>query len=273
MLQVIINGQIDPIPKEALVIPNQADYFLNILVGLGYGSEQLPLGDFLAQYQGLHAGAFVVAEPIYWEASHNDAFILSFGDDFGLTEAEAKAFFEALKTFFKADVIEAIYFEKTRWLLEKSNKVIINAKPTKQMVHQSLMPAFNAMDSSMYWQQLMTELQMFLSNHPLNEKRLDKIPINGLWIYGEGSFLMPHDKKIISDDCQLVHQFEGSVAPLTDKTVLDEDSCLLITNPASLPHEMPNIPTTWRWNNAAFIIKKTNLWHRMWRKCRHADKT
>lgn len=263
-MEVIINGEIAAIPAQAFPVTKESDFFINLLLSLGYNLENLPLGDFLAQYHGLK-GEWVVADPVYWEALHNDAMILAFGKDLELTGRESHQLLSDLTQFLKTDEILTHYHDKSRWLLEKSNKTAINAKPSLIMRHQSLMPAFNAMDSSLYWQQLMTELQMFLSNHDLNETRKDKPMVNGIWIYGEGVFRMPLDVKMLTDDERLIKQFPESFEKLEASSKLDSSSCLVLTHKDSLPESLPNIPMLWRWNNMTYQTKKTSIWMRLWR--------
>lgn len=271
MMGVIINGQATTIPLDATPLTNQADFFLNFLLAVGEPEEAPPLGDFLARYHNLE-GEWLVSEPIYWEASHNDAFILAHGDDLGLSEEEAFVYFQELKNFFAEDGVSLYYHDKNHWLIEKLNKTNINAKPTQKMRHQSLMPALNAMDSSMYWQQLMTELQMFLSNSLLNSKRQDKYPINGLWIYGEGLCHFPEDKVYYTDDERLIRQFPSYFQILKETSQFDENTFLVLNKPESLPKKLPNIPMVWRWNNASYQTKKQQRWTRFWRFLKNADK-
>ncbi len=60
----------------------------------------IPLADFLAQYYELK-GTWCVVSPIYWQATHCDAFIVESGPSLQLSQEEGQLWFEALASYFK----------------------------------------------------------------------------------------------------------------------------------------------------------------------------
>lgn len=269
-MDIIINEELKNIPSGSRLIMSDSDWASNFLLGLDYKPNLLPLGNFLAQYHGLE-GNWLVVDPVYWVATHNDAMILAYGHNLNLTEKESQQFFQDIQEFFKEEKMQWHYHSKNRWLLKKDNKPSINTKPTFQMMHESLMPALNAMDSSMYWQRFMTEAQMFLSNHPLANKLTTAPFINGLWVFGEGIFQFPQDFQGHTDDQQLLDHF-ASYFHAAEAIEMYKTTCIVLSSAQALPENLPNVSTTWRWNNVAYTIKKRNLWTRFWRFITHANK-
>lgn len=130
-------------------------------------------------------GDWIIATPIHWQATHNDAMIVALGDELQLTQDQAYAWFNVIAEFLAEVGISMHYHDCYRWLLSVDHKPTIISPSPYEIKHRSLMPFFAHMDPSHYWQGLLTEIQMFLSNHELNNKQTP-FTINGLWLYHQG---------------------------------------------------------------------------------------
>lgn len=178
-MDVVINDVREVVPAKSKPLISQRDYYLNLLTCLGYPPQNPPLGHFLSLYHQLE-GRWLIASPIHWQATHNDALILATGKELELTSTQARLWFDALAQFFKEENINMIYHDDCMWLISIDNKPEIFSQSVYSMLHQSLMPAFAKMDKTFFWQRLITEIQMYMGSHPLNAQRQEKPIVNGL---------------------------------------------------------------------------------------------
>ena len=126
-----------------------------------------------------------------------------------------------------------------------------------------MMPVMQNMDNSMYWQRVMTELQMLLSQHPLNQTR--GLPVNGVWFYGSGPFDFPGKPVILTDDEQLLAAFPEHIKRL-DFEQKPEDNAVVIINQyheSKLLAFAGHASVNWFWNNTAYATAGTRWWRRL----------
>ena len=190
-MDIIINSPIENAPKSSVAIPSQNDFMLNVLVQLGQDPICTPIASLLSQYYKL-PGEWLIASPIHWQATHNDAIIVAFGDALNLSETTAQAWFTAVSQFLEADNFQLFYHNPTYWLIQAENRPRLHSNNLNAIQYQSMIPALMKLGEAVYWQRILTELQMFLFTHPLNHSRAgqDAIkpthPINGIWFWGGG---------------------------------------------------------------------------------------
>lgn len=266
-MDVIIKGNVDELPSESSPLETQNDWVLNFLVSLGYQANDPPIGDFLSQYHQL-TGKWIVASPIHWEATHNDAMIIAEGASLTLTDEESRSLFADVAAFLREDGIELYYHNAHTWLVNVDNKPELVSPPPHLMLHHSMMPFLEKMDKTLYWQRIMTELQMFLSN----KQGLGKHSVNGLWFYGSGLFTMESNKKIITDNQLLLNHFSPNCRDLTTDAIdtASNDVILLITQQTSanidaLRASLKKYAVRWFWNNKAYLTPANYWWRKLWR--------
>lgn len=271
-MDVVVNGTKDTVPVRSKPLIGHGNYYSNFLVCLGCDSLSLPLADLLRRYHQLE-GLWLIASPIHWEATHNDAMIVALDSELELTEKESRLWFAEIKEFLKADSFDPVYHNSDLWLLKIDDKPAIRSKSVYSMLHQSMMPVLHTLDSTFYWQRLITELQMFLSAHQLNSKRENKFPINGLWFWGEGKFNIPGNRPIVTDDEELLSLASSTSSPisrLTPATVFEKDHLLIINNPqqielCNLEEKIKKNAVHWYWNNVAYSCEPNHWWSSLWR--------
>lgn len=266
-MDIIVNDVSGDIPHQATLIESQSQrsFFLNWLNCLGFDAQLPPMADFLAQYHGYAKKNWLVIEPIHWEASHNNATITASGAELLINEEEALQWFSIVAEFLKLDGLTLYYHTPSMWLLDATGKPNLTSHPTVQLLHHPLMPIIKALDSTSYWSKLLTELQMLLSNHPLNLKREDQLSINGLWIYGQGSFIIPSNITL-TDDQRLIHCFPKQVKTLNLINPINKNDIILINDVSSidfkeLKSRIGRQASRWFWNNIAYQIDKKSWWN------------
>jgi hypothetical protein len=264
-MDIIINNDTEKAPKGSIELITQGNAYLNFLVSLGYEPTAPPIADMLRQYHGL-TGKWLMIAPIYWEATHNDAMIIAAGRSLDLTEDESKTWFAAINDFFAEEGLSLYYHNADTWLLKVNDKPSLISVPVHLMINQSIMPALAKMDETLYWQRILTELQMFLTNHPYNKQRENKCPINGVWLYGQGSFDITTTRPIISDDAVLLSRFPTHIKPFVESEPLEKNSIIFRNSQDYHCKEgIKKYATRWYWNNKAYALPKTHWWQRLFR--------
>lgn len=267
-MDVIVNAIKDDVPVGSEPLHGLGDYYANILVGLGYKSDHLPLAALLALYHQ-QPGHWLIATPIHWEATHNDAMIVAAGQALELTENESRRWFTEVAQFLHADHFQPVFHDAQTWLFNLDNKPKITSHSIQSVLHQSIMPLLNALDKTLYWQRLITELQMYLSTHPLNKERESKLAINGVWFWGEGELTIPHQRPFATDDETLL-KLGSYISPLTPSITLQKDHILVINDVKQiefchLDDKMRKNKIHWYWNNMAYSMPVGHWWSRLWR--------
>ncbi len=130
-------------------------------------------------------GRWLIASPIHWQATHNDAMITACYEDLDLSDEASRQWFAALADFLKYDNIKLHYHDAYTWLIQFEQSPPIHAKPVHTVLNQSMMQQLKTLDPTLFWSRFLTENQMFFSEHPLNKTREGRYPINGVWIWGD----------------------------------------------------------------------------------------
>ncbi|WED44315.1 hypothetical protein [Legionella cardiaca] len=269
-MQIVVNDLTQPL-SDSKPLFNHGSYYTNVLGCMGFDASNPPIADLLRIYYKLE-GNWLVASPIHWEATHNDAMITATDSNLVLSEEESRLLFADVAEFLSLYNIDAFYHDPYTWLLKIDNKPTISSQSVYAMLHQSLMPALNKLDKELFWQRLITELQMFLSSHPLNIKRQHQLPINGLWFWGEGEFKPKSNKKLITDDEVLLGLIPkiAQISPLSSSFTFDKNSMIFIKYPqridiSSLKEKTQKYTVHWYWNNLAYSKQPARWWSRLWR--------
>lgn len=266
-MDVIINADADCLPPGSTQLVTQYNYLLNLMIAMGFHEENPPVADFLRQIHKLE-GEWLVVEPVYWEASHNDAMIAAAGQQLHLTDDESRLLFRDIAAFLAEDGLSLHYHNAGTWLVKVDGKPKISSKSTSLMLHQSMMPVIKGMDDTMYWQRLITELQMYLGSHPGAQRDAGLTSVNGLWFYGSGDFKFDSSKTIVTDDEQLLAAFPSNMKRLSCDAPRLNHSIVVINdyqsiNMDNLLSAIGNQPVRWFWNNIAYSSPRKSWWARL----------
>lgn len=263
MVDIIINddAQSGHSPKHK-TLPSANDGLLNLLYCLGYPLQSPPLGHLLQSLYQL-PGPCLALTPIRWEASHNDVQIVADASSLHLSEDDSYALFKNMLPFFAEEGLSLHYHSAKTWFLQCPNKPSLTSLPAHLLFHRSLMPVFETLSDSFYWQRLLTEIQMYLNSLELAQK----ISINGLWLYGQGSLLEKHPA-VISDDEGLNHCFPHGFTPFSDGVSFKKNSIVFLKKAESeqlmgLQNQLKSYSCRWFWNNIAYQTSPTPWWRRV----------
>ncbi|WP_133129682.1 hypothetical protein [Legionella yabuuchiae] len=269
-MQIVVNAEIEALPKEAALISDGGNFYAHILACVGYANDSLPVGALLARHLNL-AGEWLVASPVYWEATHNDALMKACGTELQVSEEESKAWFVAFSDFVRADDFATYYVDKHTWLIRCDSKPPLHSLPVHCALHQSMMPLLRSLDNTMYWQRFLTESQMFLSNNILNKNRTN-VPINGIWLWGSGRLHEPGRKPILSQTeslLQLAKLISNHATFYQPGSRLSKHSLLLFDELKGealiyLQKQLNNKSVPWFWNNAVYQTQSKPWFTRWW---------
>jgi hypothetical protein len=264
-MDIIINGASLNMPTDSRALISQRQALLNLLVCLGY--QEPPLAALLSNFHQLK-GKWLVATPIYWQATHNDAMIVAVGPELKLTAHLSQKWFQVLASFLSDIGIKMHYHDAETWLVCIEDKPNITSLSPYTLQHHSLMPIFATMDDTHYWQGVLTEIQMLLSNHSLN-KDGSLIPINGIWLFGAG-YLSATNKPFVTNNQLLLDAFPTTAQRLTLDYSPKQETIVFIDKIEDIDlnrlHDwQTQLTIRWFWNDMAYCTVRKNLLYRLWR--------
>lgn len=259
-MDIVVNAAVDELPAGHASIPHQGNFYPTVLTRLGYPENSPPVADWLRRYHHLE-GHWLIASPIHWQATHNDAMIIACGDMLQLSDVESRRWFSAFAELTAAENITIIYHDAHTWLLRCDDRPPITARPVHQLLHQSLMTELRALDETLFWQRFITESQMFFSSHSLNQSRLGSYSINGIWLWGNGELHAPGQRPLFGANEKLVQlaKLLSTNAHAFDWTIIKNSVLLFDTlnkqDEHTLQQHFKKNNVHWYWNNMAYTSK------------------
>lgn len=236
------------IPENAQLLDYNPDFYEQLLSSLGFNPEAPPLAQ-------VFEGDYIVT-PVSFEATHNNAFIRAQGKALDVSPA----WYEALAGFLAEAGLYLEYHNEGTWLLKvHPDTPVLQAKPVSHMMNLPLIDILPKLDKTHFWQRLHTEIQMFFNTHPLQNERIGKWPVNGVWIWGGGALQPVHHPKIITDKTWL---------PIAKKLAVQVDiwgDIRLDKKTVVLLNTLPAIQTEsyWFFKDCAFYLPPSSLWKRL----------
>lgn len=171
----------------------------------------LPIAALTRQYDCADAMShtWLRADPAHVRPDLGSGRLLACGD-LGLTREEAEELLVPLKPLFGDDGCPISLGHETRWYLSLPHGARLPAfPPPSRVLGDDIYAHLPEGDLGRRWRRLMSEAQVILHNHPLNEARVraGKPAVNTLWFWG-GGVLPDHvrsaEQGIFSDDLLLL---------------------------------------------------------------------
>lgn len=246
------------------VLPSLGTAALNLLESLEYSTSNPPLAALLKAYHQLE-GEWVIVSPIRWEATHNDAQIVAFGEALDVKEQD----FQSYAHYLAEAGHSLFYHSPVLWLLRVDGAPPLHAKPVHQLLGKPLMPELLELDSSMYWQKYITESQMFFA------AKMQDSAINGVWLWGSAPLTPKTTALCVDATCYpLAQHAQAPVTLYNPELSLKAFPILLIKDLNSLSQahkkQLKGMHSTYYWNNIAYINSKPHFLHQLWRYLFHA---
>ncbi|VAX12795.1 hypothetical protein MNBD_GAMMA24-1785 [hydrothermal vent metagenome] len=130
---------------------------------------------------------YLCADPVYIQPDLNSAVLLAH-EELDLSLDDARELAVAINTHFIDESWSLEVLSAHHWIMKLEQAAVLDTTPLARIRGQAISHALPQGVDSRYWQRMQNEIQMLLFAHPLNEKREThgKLPVNSLWLWGEG---------------------------------------------------------------------------------------
>ncbi len=163
--------------------------------------NELPVAALLAREDQKF---WLCAQPMAVSKTLTDIVVLPIRD-FGLSESEIREMEQLIYPLLAEYHITMQWHDYQGWLLAVPERPAISTTPPSAMFKQSLFPFLPKGVSQLFWQRLLTEIQMVLHQCSINIKRntQGKPSVDCLWFWGGGVVALEQDWEwdvVISND-------------------------------------------------------------------------
>ena len=130
---------------------------------------------------------YMHADPVHLRADMDHA-VLTSSSDMAINKQESEALSLSLNRHFEQDGLCFITLDENRWLLSCKEKIDLETTPLVDAIGRNINFILPKGDDSTRWRQILTEIQMLMFSHEVNESReaRGQLPINSLWFHGCG---------------------------------------------------------------------------------------
>jgi hypothetical protein len=186
---------------------------------------------------------YMHADPVHLQADIDAAFLRS-SNDLAIEHDDAVILCEMLNQHFEQDDLSFIMLDKDNWFVSSKEKIRIQTTSLSEAVGRNVNFILPKGEDRVWWRQRLTEAQMLLHTHEVNQQRENSglMSINSLWFYGSGDLANVNKKDhIINSICSNQSMFKGLAdffqcrhveVPVSVDTYLD----VLLTLPQSTDH-------------------------------------
>ena len=141
----------------------------------------------LACDQYTEQGHWFKIDPVYLQADIDHA-ILRDSHGLDLTQQESEIFIEELNAHFKDDGMRFLMIDKDSWFLNVLDHEKVSTTALNEVISRNIYSFMPQGEDALFWKRFMNEVQMLMHQSQVNEQReaSNKLPINGVWLWGEG---------------------------------------------------------------------------------------
>ena len=130
---------------------------------------------------------YMHADPVHLRADMDHA-VLSSSADINITDAESAVLNKMLNQHFNQDGLTFLLVNKDQWFVADRNKINIKTTSLSEAIGRNINFILPEGEDAIRWKRVLTEAQMLMHAHPLNDLRENAglMPINSLWFHGSG---------------------------------------------------------------------------------------
>jgi hypothetical protein len=145
-----------------------------------------PYAAFTALADGLDPGNayWLRADPIHLQPMRDDLAAMEITD---LALENARAMVQSINTLLAEDGLQLMYGAPNRWYFRLQTDPRINTTPLSHVIGRGINAHLPRGNEAPAWQRRLTEIQMLLHTHAVNEKREAQLAVSALWLWGGGS--------------------------------------------------------------------------------------
>ena len=169
--------------------------------------RDFPLAPLLANHESLRTdyGYWLNATPVHLE-TRRKALVLTDPSALAITPHESAAFATTLAEHLREENITLHAPQANRWYLRNDATPAMTTSSLGAVIGRDVRPFLPQGPDSARWHRLLTEIQMLLHVHPLNDVREARglLPVNSVWLWGGGAMPAPAAAPfttVWSDDC------------------------------------------------------------------------
>ncbi len=164
----------------------------------------------------------ICADPVHWLADRDNGQLLP-AESLDIDVAYATALMRSLNELVRPDGLVFNMGSPQRWFLSGMAADHLDTWPCHLVAHRNIAGLLPRHADAGAWRQLMTEVQMLLHTHPVNEDRQSRglAPVNGLWFWGGCAYPERTGEKAVhlyTDD-----SFAEGLGSVAESTVLALD--------------------------------------------------
>ena len=190
--------------------------------------QDFPLAPLLAAHENLDAGSgyWLCATPVHLETRRN-ALVLADPASLEITAAESAAFAATLADHLREESITLHAPQPGRWFLRCDAMPAMTTSSLGAVTGRDVRPFLPQGPDSARWHRILTEIQMLLHAHPLNDAReaRGRLPVNSVWLWGGGTLPAPAPAvfdRVWSDDTTvraLAHHCACRLEPKPERVI------------------------------------------------------
>ncbi len=190
-----------------------------------------PVAEISAMFDGLAEGCWVRADPAYMQLQRTQLVMQPVN---AVESEEAAQLCAALNEHFSGQGMEFVAPHPQRWYVRLSAMPAVRTVPLSQACGRDVRGVLPDGEEGARWQQLFNEIQMLLFSHPVNEARAVRgaLPVNSLWLWGNGNFEPQARYAGVSSDEVLGEMLAAAIGTKFSlwggKLVLAQDDQLLV---------------------------------------------
>ena len=130
---------------------------------------------------------YMHADPVHLRAELDHAVLTSYVD-LDIKETESADIYHTLNNHFHDDGLSFFCVNKKHWFVSSKNDILLDTTPLLEAVGRNVNFLLPAGYDQSAWKQTLTESQMLMHMHEVNETRENsgQQTINSLWFYGSG---------------------------------------------------------------------------------------
>ncbi len=156
--------------------------------------QDLPLAALLAAHENLNAGSgyWLNATPVHLETRRN-ALMLTDPAALEITADESAAFAATLGHHLHEENVTLHAPQPGRWFLRSDATPVMTTSSLDAVTGRDVRLFLPQGPDSARWHRILTEMQMLLHSHPVNDARetRGRLPVNSVWLWGGGTLPAP----------------------------------------------------------------------------------
>lgn len=210
------------------------DFFATLFESLPIpfdSSGDPPVAPLSAYGEGLAASAgwWLRVDPVHMVADR-DQLYLSASSVLEVSEREVSTLMTELNSLYGEEGWQFVAATPRRWYLRLPQPLTMRTTPTSAAVGNRVGEVLPQGEDALYWQRVMTEIQMVLHVSPVNEWRRQEgmLEVNSLWFWGGGELPTAGGRsdytRVITDDplAKGLARLHGLPVERTDAFSIDE---------------------------------------------------